>query len=76
MKQIFPSMLCAFEIQKVLSYHEKILTYLTNIFIVLPLHLIFNSFGIIWWGGCHASCGILVPQPGIEPRPSEQEHLS
>ena len=75
MKQIFPSMLCAFEIQKVLSYHEKILTYLTNIFIVLPLHLIFNSFGIIWGGG-HVSCGILVPQPGIEPRPSEQKHLS
>ena len=37
-----------------------------------------TDFTIIIWGmgACHTACGILVPQPGIEPRLSAVKALN
>ena len=44
-----------------------------TLFWVVKLYI---SFFLIanFWGAAHAPCGILIPQPGLNPHPLEWEH--
>ena len=46
--------------------------FLLLLLVILTFFLLFDLNVFIYWP-CHGACGILVPQPGVEPAPPAVE---